>query len=170
MKQIRIFFVSLCFLAAILLAGCSSSQESSEQKESTPPQPAQKVPEESPKPEPKITPRADTLNVDVKNDQRPAYEPKPAPEPTEQVMPRGGYTVQIGAYKMPDNAERIASLARERYGAKSVFTIIDKMDNLYKVMVGDFTSKDEARRFRDEMAQRYPGDYKDAWVSETSKK
>jgi polyhydroxyalkanoate synthesis regulator phasin len=66
---------------------------------------------------------------------------------------------------MQDNAERVAALARERFG-KNVYTIPDRLSDLYKVMVGDFTVKDEARRFRDEMVQRFPSDYKDAWVSE----
>jgi len=81
----------------------------------------------------------------------------------------GGYAVQVGAYKMQDNADRVAELAKERFG-KQVYTYPDKTSGLFKVMVGNFITKDEARRFRDEMAQRFPSDYKDAWVSENTQK
>ena len=39
-------------------------------------------------------------------------------------------------------------------------------DYLFKVLVGNFAVKDDARRFRDEILQKYPAEYKDAWVTE----
>ena len=70
---------------------------------------------------------------------------------------------------MADNAERVASLTKERLG-KNVYTIHDDASDLYKVLVGDFTSQDEARRYRDQIASQFPGEYQDAWVSAIPKK
>jgi cell division protein FtsN len=81
---------------------------------------------------------------------------------------KGKYAVQIGAYKMPDKADNTAELARLRF-QQIVYSYLDKNDNLYKVYIGDFTNKEEARNFRDEMMRKYPSDYKDAWASEHPK-
>ncbi len=137
----------------LLLMGCSSSKQASTTGEvAAPPQTE------------KAAPPVDTLTVDTRNAEKPAYESRTPPS-TAPVPPAGKFTVQVGAYKMPDNADRIASLAKERF-ARPVYTILDKADNLFKVMIGDFLTKDDARRFRDDMVQKYPSDYKDAWVSE----
>lgn len=102
-------------------------------------------------------------------------EPPPAPTPDEQkVTPpatpqethqSGNFAVQLGAYKQQESADRIAGLAKERYN-RMVSITYDNSAGLYKVSIGSFPSKDDARRFRDTMVQQYPTDYKDAWVSE----
>lgn len=163
---------SIIFFVVITLSfvGCSSSEETT-QKQETPPPPAEvkNTPEQpAPKTEQPTVKKIDTVNVDVQNTQKPTYEPKETPPPPP-TLPTGKYSVQIGAYKMPDNADRIALLVKERFNL-NVYTSLDKMDNLYKVMIGDFNSKDEARNFRDEMARKFPSDYKDAWVSENPQK
>jgi cell division septation protein DedD len=106
--------------------------------------------------------KADTLDVTSQNAQRPPYQTPPQ-------SAAGGFAVQVGAYKLQENADRVASLARERFGM-NVVTVLDKVKSLYKVMVGNFITRDEARTFRDEMYQKFPSDYKDAWVSELSQK
>ena len=149
----------------MLFVGCGSSEETTEKKEepSTQTSTPLKTSEQATKEEPRV----DTVNVNVQNSQQPVYDQKTTI--STQHVPLGKFSVQIGAYKMPDNADRVAALARERFG-KSVYTVQDKTSELYKVFVGDFTVKDDARKFRDEMAQKYPSDYKDAWVSELSQK
>jgi cell division septation protein DedD len=77
----------------------------------------------------------------------------------------GKYAVQIGAYTTPENALKIADQAKERFN-QLVYTYHDRVNNLYKVFIGDFLLKDEARNYRDEMVQKFPGEYNDAWVSE----
>lgn len=159
MNFIRAAF-AVCTLAAALFAGgCASSGSSEKQGEtatqaSQPPaaQPGQN--EGNP-----AAQRGDTLEASRQNSSKPSYEPSN----TNPVA--GSFAVQVGAYKMQDNAERVAALARERFG-KNVVTTFDKVKGLYKVLVGSFIVKDDARKFRDDMAQQYPGDYKDAWVSE----
>jgi cell division septation protein DedD len=151
-------------MVVVLLAGCSSSEQSGGQQESqsTPP------PASAPPSSGEVTKQSDTLNVQVQNTQRTVYDQQ-SPSSTQQPPASGRYSVQIGAYKQAENADRIASLARERF-RKNVYTIPDNVNDLYKVMVGDFAIKDDARRFRDEMVQKFPNEYKDAWVSELPQK
>jgi len=168
MKRRQTLFLVICIITGIVLFGCATSEESSEKQETVTPAaaPMEKTPQKT---EPVVSPKIDTVNVDRQNTQKPDYEPKTAPQTHPAQMPSGKYAVQIGAYKMPDNAERVAALARERLG-KNVYSVHDENDNLYKVMIGDFPTKEEARRFRDVMAEKYPSDYKDAWVSEIPRK
>jgi len=169
MKRFMMFSSFIYVLAGFLLAGCSSSEKTVNNTETPPPVEIKKTPEQPvAKEEPPAIKKIDTVNVDIQNQKKPVYEPPSAP-PAQNSTPSGKFSVQIGAYKMPDNADRIASLAKERFGM-NVYTSVDKIDNLYKVMIGDFNSKDEARNFRDDMAIKFPSDYKDAWVSENPQK
>ena len=83
-------------------------------------------------------------------------------------FPPGKFTVQLGAYQSEEGAEKIASLTRSRY-TKEVYIVFNDADALYKVMLGIFDTKDQARGFRDTIVGRYPDDYKDAWVSELTR-
>jgi cell division septation protein DedD len=108
------------------------------------------------------------VSVAVQQAQKPAYEASD-PVKTDLVPgPTAKYCVQIGAYKLRENADVVASAAETRF-ARAVYTIHDAGTDLFKVMIGDFATKDEARSFRDRMVQQYPGEYKDAWVSELAK-
>jgi len=158
-----------CFLLvlAVMLAGCgaSSDQTAAANQNTTPAVTPPKRTVGVPVPVPDA--QTDTVNVAVQKAQKPPYE---TTDPVKTTLPPSAlvkYCVQVGAYKLQDNADVVASLAKSRF-AKNVYTILDATTSLYKVMVGDFTAKDDARMFRDRMVQQYPGDYKDAWVSELS--
>ena len=154
MRLILWFSAATMAASILLLSGCASSTEETTKQHST-------TQTSSPAEQPAKQERTpDTVTVQVQDSQKPVYEKEPAPSSTV-----ASFAVQIGAYKLSDNADRVAALARERFG-KTVRTIPDKVGDLYKVMVGEFMLKDEARKFRDEMAQKFPGDYKDAWVAE----
>jgi cell division septation protein DedD len=153
MKSLLGTIAGLLFLS-VLLIGCSSSRQSSA---GTSTEPSTAAPAETPAKEEAV--KSDTLDVKMEDEQKPQYESNAWPSQS------GAYAVQVGAYKMQDNADRIVAMTRERFSV-AVNSILDRTSGLYKVMVGNFTTKDEARRFRDEMVQRYPNDYKDAWVSE----
>lgn len=157
-----LFLISVCSVA-VLLMSCGSSEESTQkQEQQSPPSVVTQKQQEA-------AAKTDTVNVNVQNTPKPDYDAKtPSPQKTG-ALPTGKFSIQIGAYTMADNAEHVALLARERFG-KNVYTILDRVKNLYKVMVGDFSVKDEARSFRDDMAQKYPGDYKDAWVADNNQK
>src|SRR6266852_3073550 len=150
MKLLKFTLLSLSIVTILTFAGCGSSDKTTEgqdQKTSTP----VTTSKSGEQPSQGGVSKSDTLNVNVQNAQKPPYDQSAF----SQSTPTGKFAVQIGAYKMADNAERVASLARERF-KKNVYTIPDKVADLYKVMVGDFGAKDEARRFRDEMVQQYP--------------
>jgi cell division septation protein DedD len=140
-------------VAAFLAGGCSGSKTSSTDKTGTT---TQTPPETAQKGETGGAARADTFNVKVDDSKKPPYEQSGQP---------GNFAVQIGAYTKQDNADRAASLARERFSV-NVSTIVDKTSGLFKVLVGNFPSKDEARKFRDDMVQKFPADYKDAWTTD----
>lgn len=157
MNIIKSLIHLVIILGITLLIGCSSSEETSTTTDSA----GQAVGNP-------VTPPKEIMDSSTKNV---TPEPKKIPESsqdvpkTELTIPYGKFAVQVGAYSMLDNAEPIASSAKNRFG-KNVYTIHDKVSNLFKVMVGDFTTKDEARLFRDRMVQQYPGEYNDAWVAE----
>ena len=157
MNFLKASLTLVAIAAAFLAGGCSGSKESSGEKSGS--STVQTPPETPAKGESAGAARTDTFDVKVDNTKKPAYEP-----PASSAV-SGNFAVQIGAYQKQENADRIASLARERF-AVAVTTILDRPSSLYKVLVGSFTTKDEARRFRDEMGQKYPSDYKDAWTTD----
>ena len=169
MKLHLFLFVSMSVIVGLVLAGCSSSGESQNagtygSEQTTPPQ---TIPTPPPASSQKTPEKIDTVTVTRQDTQRPTYDtttPPPMPASAGE-MPKGNCSIQLGAYKMPDNADRIIALAKQRFN-QPVYLFLDKSDMLYKVMMGDFPTKDAARSFRDAIAQQYPNDYKDAWVWE----
>ena len=165
MNNIRILISATVVFASMAIVGCSSSK------------PASNATEQNSIPPPSATPqqearhdRVDTLEVQTQDKQQPSYQsqsnPPPAPSSASATAASPGtYAVQVGAYKAQDAADRIAQLAKERLG-RGVNVTYDGARNLYKVTVGTFLTKDDARSFRDEMVRKYPADYKDAWVAE----
>jgi len=86
----------------------------------------------------------------------------------EPDFPPGKFTVQLGAYQSEDAARKISTLAGSRF-SRQIFTVYDAVDGLYKVMLGMFDTKDQARDFRDMIVRQYAGDYRDAWVSDLTR-
>lgn len=158
--KFSILFALAAVTMAALYSGCSSSDESTDQGTSSTPS------QEYPLGQGQSAQKEDTVSVAVQNTPRPTYETKTPPPP---ATPTGQFSVQIGAYRERDNADQIAALARERFRL-NVYTVNDKATALFKVMIGDFSTKDDARAFRDRMTQQYPGEYNDAWVSERPEK
>ena len=154
MRQFR----SLTLMAAaglLILGGCGASDDSATKDQASPA--SMDAQQQSTPPGGVETSQpSDTARSQA------GYDPRGA---VPAQLPAGKFAVQVGAYKQQENAEKVASLAKDRFG-KNVYTIPDAASGLVKVYVGDFASKDEARRFRDDMALKYPQDYKDAWVSE----
>ncbi len=172
MKPIAWSFIIICSFSLLLLFGCGSSNESTQQKESTPSTTTQKPADNSGKADQSVTTsKVDTVNVvNVQTNAKPTYETKSLDQNTATTAASmGNFSVQIGAYKTDENANRAASLAKERFGT-TVMTISDKTDGLFKVLVGSFSTREDARKFRDDIASKYPGDYNDAWVKENIQK
>ena len=165
MKHPGLLSICLSILIAMCSSGCGTSQQSSgsETPSSLPP-PSTPAAQDART----VTP-ADTVSVQVQNQTRPTYDSRTTTPVTPAPAPGGRFSVQVGAYKLADNADRIAALAKERFG-RNVYTVHDRISDIVKVMVGDFMTKEEARSFRDDMAKQFPGDYRDAWVTEIGQK
>lgn len=163
MKHPGLLSICLSILITICGSGCGTGQQSS----------GSETPSSSPPPSTpstlgsRVAIPPDTVSVQVQNQTRPTYDSRTTTPVTP--APGGRFSVQVGAYKLADNADRIAALAKERFG-RNVYTVPDRISDIVKVMVGDFMTKDEARTFRDDMAKQFPGDYRDAWVTEIGQK
>jgi cell wall-associated NlpC family hydrolase len=76
--------------------------------------------------------------------------PQPAPPAANETVARTGYTVQVGAFSVPDNA-RTLTRALNAMGLDAYY--FPHESGLYKVRFGDFPSRDaavrEARRLVD---------------------
>lgn len=84
-----------------------------------------------------------------------------------QLVPH--YSVQIGAYRRPENAERAFRIARQRFNLETN-TEYDTESALYKITVGNFPTYDQAREFRDRIVREYPREYYDAWIVEITQR
>jgi len=79
------------------------------------------------------------------------------------------YTVQIGAYEHPTNAEKVYRLAQQRFNLETN-TEYDANDRLYKITVGKFINYEQARTFCDRIMREYSNEYSDAWVVEIAQR
>ncbi len=156
---------------AVVFFGCSPTEETAEKANQGNPPPA--TPQQQPvqpSPAKQIQPTTtDTVSVATQVTGKQTAAPDSVAVDSTSLhpaspSPTGNFAVQIGAFSVPDKAGVIASLAKARFH-KNVYTLQAKDTGLYKVMVGDFMTKDDARKFRDQMAQQFPDDYKDAWVA-----
>ncbi len=157
--KLNIYAVAIVItLLTAVFIGCSSSEKSSTSSANVPP--AVQKPNE---------PATKEIMDPAKqsNNPTPTKLPDPVQETpkNQQMLPYGKFGVQIGAYTSLENSELAAASAKSRF-SRNVYTMNDKTQNLYKVMIGEFATKDEARQFRDRIVQQYPGEYNDAWVSE----
>ena len=159
----KIILMFITIFSLLFLVGCTSSEQTSNESENT------QIPTEEKTIKKTDSNKIDTITVNIDKSEKPSFEQKTITPLTssqnEYAPPKGKYSVQVGAYKMPDNADRIAELARERFDMK-VYTTFDSEAKLYKVLIGDFETKESARSFRDSITLKYPDDYKDAWVCE----
>jgi cell division septation protein DedD len=73
------------------------------------------------------------------------------------------YMVQIGAFKDPQYASSVQTIARERYHMPALNDYNTSLA-LYQIRIGFFETREDAYTFKQRMRQEYPNDYKDAWV------
>jgi cell division septation protein DedD len=158
----------LLTLFAMLFGGCGSSEDTSDNAERKAPPPAAASP--APQAVAKDTakqqapPPAVTSPAPQQPAQPPAQTTPATPPPSSGLTPTGAFSVQVGAFSMPDKADQIAQIARTRFPDKGVYEWKDPNTSLIKVLIGDFNVKDDARGFRDQIIQQYGDDYKGAWV------
>jgi hypothetical protein len=106
--------------------------------------------------------RQDTVKIQVFEE----GEEIASPDATEHET---FFTVQIGAFKQPMNAERAHRTAQQRFHLETS-TEYDALEEIYKITVGKFLNYEQARAFCDRIMRDFPRDYNDAWVVELSQR
>jgi len=135
---------------AVLLPGCSTTEEPAAK-------PAEPLP--VPRTEPpagvRVRTSADTVHA--------------APAAGHGTVGQEGkaagdrYTVQIGAFREAPRASAVQAEARRRFH-RSVLNDYYAGAALYQIRIGSFGTLDEARAFQEKMRHDYPADYRDSWI------
>lgn len=73
------------------------------------------------------------------------------------------FSIQIGAYKEPANASAAQSQARERY-TLPVLNEFQPSPGLYRIRIGNFSTREEATAHLVRMRVAFPADYKDSFI------
>ena len=71
--------------------------------------------------------------------------------------------VQIGAFKDPQKASRVQTVARERLHMPVLNDYHTALD-LYQIRIGFFETYEAAQNFRIRMQKEFPTDYEDSWI------
>lgn len=79
--------------------------------------------------------------------------PLAAESPVQPAV--GGYVVQLGAFASEPNAQNFLAHVRERLAAAEVEPRVRQAGGLYRVYVGPYTTREEARRRADRLAQSF---------------
>ncbi len=160
MKTLLRNLLSLIAACALVMyiSGCSASEEAEQEEGAKQEFPAEKQPGA------KTTMTKDTAEVKV--------IPPAKSEPAKEVKTEGeavmAYAVQVGAFESPENAARAEQTLKSRF-TYPVRRNYDEVTKLYKVSIGSFVTKDQALDFRKTLNEKYPGEYKDAWIVEVTK-
>ncbi len=179
-KNFRFLFFNyagliFCFVFGIFLAGCSSSEPP--QKSAPEQQPAADAP-----PAPKPLPREQTAAAKPKSSKSPqgfiaredTIEAQLVKKSKQQgqlhnqfklIEKKKYYSVQVGAFRIMTNAERCQRLVKKRFH-KPVYQFYDRPIKMYRVAVGNFSTKRTAFTFLHQVKKDFPRDYSDAWVAE----
>jgi cell division septation protein DedD len=146
------FLIPISLAIVLVLAGCGSTDESAVDEQTTP-TPHSKAPIVPPRV--KFETRTDTVTA-VHAAGHSAGR-RSGHEPLIRFM------VQIGAFKDPQHASTIQTVARERY-RMPVLNDYQTRRGLYQIRIGFFESRESANAFRARMIHDYPQEYKDSWV------
>lgn len=79
------------------------------------------------------------------------------------------YSVQVGAFIEPLNAEEALRKIRQRFDLEAS-NDYDPVEQLYKITIGTFTLYEDAQMFRDRIMRDYPGQYIDAWIVDMARR
>lgn len=72
----------------------------------------------------------------------------------------GNYTIQVGSFKEPGNAERLSRELKARYGFSEVQSAWVNGERFYRVYAGKYTSLHAAEKAEEDFADRgYPGSF-----------
>jgi cell division protein FtsN len=82
------------------------------------------------------------------------HRQSPSPRQTREREPENCFWVQVGAFGDSGNARR-AEAELERSGEKAV--VLDGYDELWRVRVGPFDTKNDAEMARNRVTDAWPG-------------
>jgi len=135
---------------AVLLPGCSSTEEPAAKPE--PPLPA---PRTEPPAGVQVRTSADTINALRAAEHRTVG--------AEEKFAGDRYTVQIGAFRDAPHAGAVQAEARRRFRLP-VLNDYHAGTGFYQIRVGLFATRDAARAFLARMRHDYPAEYGDSWI------
>jgi cell division septation protein DedD len=160
----------LLTLPIIFVFGCSSSEKTSDAEQRPQSEVTETIP---PVPDTENTAKVDTLDVQIENNTKVAYETTTSNPPATPVQKpiiknnMGNFSIQIGAFQAEENSLQYAYIAKNKLDIDT-YNIFDKGINLFRVIVGSFETKEAAHQYRDQLVKKFP-EYKDAWVIDTNK-
>ncbi len=147
-------------LLAFFLTGCAPRKEVIIVKQA---QPQEKQTEVAPQ-DTQVNPDTTTyfkFTPDTTANQAEKPEVTTTQEPTEKAE---GFRVQIFAFSSKDRAEKAKQEAEQVLSLPVYIEYDPSIDGPYKVRVGDFTTREEAERYKEKLRQE---GYPDAFVVET---
>ncbi|MEK6571948.1 MAG: SPOR domain-containing protein [Bacteroidota bacterium] len=152
-------FIGAAFALVLYVGGCTASEEAEQEEGMKTEAPAEKQPDA------KATMKKDTAEVKVL--------PPAKSEPVKEAIPPAPtpvtlFGVQVGAFENAENAARIEQTLKARF-TQTVRKYYDEATKLHKVSIGSFATRDQALEFRKMLHEKYPGEYKDAWIVEVQK-
>jgi cell division septation protein DedD len=166
----------LSIACIVLLPGCGSSEATKESRlplsdtsknaQKPTPSSAASVCAAEPKKE-GFTAHSDTIVAQIVSqksgeEKRSATARANVPSPP----PKGKYFVlQLGAFQQSANATRIGELFKKR-SSQPVNLLFDPAVKMYRIMVGNFATKEEAMAFQAQLKKDFPKDYDESWVAE----
>ena len=115
--------------------------------------------------------QSDTIEVQVVSQKPDSAKVQPAPVivPAESQIPiqdkKMCFALQIGAFQQEVNASRIAEIFKKR-SDKHINQFYDASVKLYRVLVGSFSTKEEANAFQAQLKKEFPKEYPESWVAE----
>lgn len=169
---------SIALVAALLLAGCVSSEEAGSGKKLATPVTTQDL-SDSARARVNSLRKADSLRAKragftsqhdtlVASVMRTTKSGPRAIKPIERPV-NPAYTVQVGAFARTAHALRAQKLAKDRFVDLPIFNTFESFDKLYRVRIGKFDTRLQADSLRKSMLKQYPNDYTDSWINYISK-
>jgi len=180
MRNLLLFLVVFFLLVLIGCLPPESTKESAQPAvDTTRIAPPVKAVEPVPKPTATLVERkeqgfvtqSDTIEVQVVSQKPDSAKVQAAPVvvPTESKAPVQGkkkfFALQIGAFQQEANANRIAEIFKKR-SDKRIDQFYDASVKLYRVLVGSFSTKEEANAFQAQLKKDFPKEYPESWVAE----
>lgn len=160
MKPFLFFFLLLP--CTLVLAGCGSSEEATQDETGTEGQEVQQAPPPAPTQPASVETKTDTIATVHQQ----AQEPEP---PQKTVSPvTGKFRVQVGAFRKAAHATALENLVKGRFSLPTT-SEYSQARGVYRVRVGEFSAFSEANAFRTKIRKDYPAEFGDAWIVDTER-